>query len=303
MRISTRFPLGITLAAALLTGCNLPSRVEATKAAQTAAALTVEAQLTAVAPPASTPTSTTAPFPTLPSVTATVASATPPTTSTSDCDRATFITDVTYADGTVVDAGDNFTKTWRLKNSGTCSWTPSYAVVFTGGESMDGPAVQSMAGNVNPGQTVDISVDLTAPDTNGSHTGNWAMRNAAGVIFSKFYVEITVDSGTGGQFAVTHVTYTLSTWGDGSHTDCPRVTAQITVSGPGTITYHWTQSDGANSGTSTLAYDAAGSKSINHDWALGSSHAGETNWIGIYIDKPNHQDFGHKEFTTACTSP
>jgi hypothetical protein len=302
MRTSAKFPLTIAVAAAFLAGCNLPSRVEATKAAQTAAAFTVEAQLTAVAPPSQTPTSTTAAFPTLPSVTATVASATPPTTSTSDCDRATFVTDVTYADGTVVDAGDTFTKTWRLKNSGTCSWTSSYAVVFTGGESMDGPTVQSLAGNVNPGQTVDISVDLKAPESNGSHTGNWALRNAAGVIFSKFYVEIDVDSGTGGPFAVTHVTYTLSTWSDGSHTDCPRVTAQITAGGPGTVTYHWTRSDG-NGSTSTLTYDAAGTKSINYDWALGSAHAGETNWVGIYIDSPNHQDFGHKEFTTACTSP
>jgi len=303
MQTSARFPIITALAAALLAGCNLPSRVQATQAAQTAAALTVEAQLTAAAPPAATATATTAAFPTLPSVTATVASATPAVTATSGCDKADFITDVTYADGTAVDAGDTFTKTWRLKNTGTCSWTSSYAVVFTGGESMDGPAVQSLAGNVNPGQTVDISVDLTAPDANGSHTGNWALRNAAGVIFSKFYVEIEVESGTGGQFAVTHVTYTLSTWGDASHTDCPRVTAEITTSGPGTVTYHWTRSDNSTASTKTLTYNAAGSKSINYDWALGSVWAGTTSWVGIYIDDPNHQDFGHKEFTTACTTP
>jgi hypothetical protein len=236
-------------------------------------------------------------------VTATVASATPAGTSTSDCDRATFITDVTYADGTVVDAGDTFTKTWRLKNSGTCSWTTSYAVVFTGGESMDGPAVQSLAGNVNPGQTVDISVDLKAPDTNGSHTGNWALRNAAGVIFSKFYVEITVDSGTGGQFAVTHVTYSFGTSDNGSYLGCPTVTAHISTSGAGDVQYHWTRSDGGGGSTMTLHFTAAGTKDVEDAWLLPTTAGSATRWLGIYIDQPNHQDFGHKEFTSTCSSP
>jgi hypothetical protein len=293
--------MAITLAAALLAGCNLPSRLAAKAAAQTAAALTVEAVLTAAAP-STTPTSTRAPFPTLPSVTATLATASPAITSTSNCDAADFVTDVTYPDGTQVDAGESFTKTWRLKNTGACSWTPSYALVFRTGESMGGPTVQSLAGNVNSGQTVDLSVQLTAPASNGTHTGGWALRNSAGTTFSKFYVQITVGSGAGGPFAVSHVTYSLSSWSDATHTDCPRVSAQITTSGPGTITYHWIRSDSSGA-TNTLAFDAAGTKSVNYDWALGSPHAGETNWVGIYVDDPNHQDFGHKEFTTACTSP
>ena len=197
MRIASRAPFVITLAAALLAGCNLPSRLEATAAAQTAAAMTVEAALTAAAP-SKTPTSTTAPFPTLPSVTATVATASPAITSTSNCDAAEFVTDVTYPDGADVDAGESFTKTWRLKNTGTCSWTPAYALVFRTGESMGGPAVQSLAGNVNPGQTVDLSVALTAPATNGTHTGGWSLRNSAGTIFSKFFVQISVGSGIRG---------------------------------------------------------------------------------------------------------
>jgi len=302
MHQPARFVVGLMLAAALLAGCNLPSRVQATSAAQTAAAMTVAAALTA-AVPSSTPTSTTAPFPTLPPVTATIATSSPAVTSTTGCDDADFVTDVSYPDGTEVDAGDAFAKTWRLKNTGTCSWTPSYAVVFTSGESMGGPTVQSLTGNVNPGQTVDLSVALTAPGSNGSHMGTWGLRNSAGVTFAHFWVKITVGSGTGGPFAVTHVTYSLSTWSDGSHSNCPRVTAQITTSGPGTVTYHWTRSPSTTSATDDLTFSGAGTKSINYDWALGSSNAGTTNWVGIYIDEPNHQDFGHKEFTTACTSP
>ncbi|HEY5982915.1 MAG TPA: NBR1-Ig-like domain-containing protein [Anaerolineales bacterium] len=178
--------LFISLVAIALMGCNLPQQDAA--AIQTEAAMTVQAQITAAAPPA-TATSTTAPFPTLPSVTSTV----PPQPSpTSTCDVAQFVADVTIPDDTIIAPNANFTKTWRLKNVGTCSWTTSYAVIFFSGESMSGPATQALAGNVNPGQTVDLSVNLKAPASNGTYTGNWKLRNAAGIAFSQFYVRIKV---------------------------------------------------------------------------------------------------------------
>jgi hypothetical protein len=303
----SKFPavlVGMLVVEAMLAGCNLPFLRQNTAAVQTSAALTVEAALTSAAP-AATATFTAAPFPTLPLATTTVPSATsaPMVTATSDCDAASFITDVTYPDGTLVDAGSAFTKTWRFKNIGTCSWTTSYAVVFKSGDAMGGPAVQALTGNVNPGQTVDVSVDLTAPAGSGTYTGNWSLRNAAGVTFyTGFYVQIKV-GGSAGAFAVTSTTYTLSTWSDSGHVDCPRVVAKITTNGAGTVTYHWTRSDGSTAATATSSFGSAGTQSINYDWALGSANAGGTYWVGIYIDSPNHQDFGHKEFTTVCTSP
>jgi uncharacterized protein YraI len=104
-------------------------------------------------------------------------------------------------------------------------------------------------------------------------------------------------------FAVTHVGFAFSTWGDAGHVNCPRVTASIQTNGPGTVTYHWTRSDGGSNPTATLTFGSAGTQSINYDWALGSVWNGQTFWVGIYIDDPNHQDFGHKTFTQACTSP
>jgi hypothetical protein len=287
---------GIVIVIAIL-ACNLPSSQSDPAAIMTAAALTVQAQLSPTVPSQATATNTPAPFPTLP-----LSTLPPPSTPTSSCDNARFVTDVTYPDGTAVDAGDNFTKIWRFQNIGTCSWTSSYALVFMSGESMNGPLVQALTGNVNPGQTVDVSVDLTAPASNGTHVGNWGLRNGAGVIFAHFYVQIKV-GGVSGEFAVIHVTYTLSTWSDGTHTDCPRVTAQITANKAGPVTYHWTRSDSVSVPTATLTFDSAGTRSVNYDWPLGSASAGTTSWVGIYIDDPNHQDFGHKTFTTACTSP
>src|SRR5574341_274746 len=154
------------LIAGFLAGCNLPLGQQDTAAIQTGAALTVQAELTAAAPPA-TATFTAVPFPTLPSITNTVP---PPPSATSTCDVAQFVTDVTIPDGTVMNQNQTFTKTWRLKNVGVCSWTPSYAVIFFSGDSMSGPATQALTGNVNPGQTVDISVDLKAPASDGNYT-------------------------------------------------------------------------------------------------------------------------------------
>jgi hypothetical protein len=177
--------VSLTTGTALI-GCNLPRQDPA--AIQTAAVLTVQAEITASAPPV-TATPTTALFPTLPVVTSTLPA---PPSPTSTCDVAEFIADVTVPDDTIVAPSADFTKTWRLKNVGACSWTPSYAVIFFSGEAMSGPATQALAGNVNPGQTVDLSLNLKAPDTNGTYTGNWKLRNAAGVAFSNFYVRIKV---------------------------------------------------------------------------------------------------------------
>ena len=187
----------IILAVALtLSACNLPSNAPATPdLASTTIAQTVQAALTSSAPTVTN----TIPAPAITTV-APPTVAPPPTrvvpTATSTCDIAQFITDVTIPDGTVLTPGQAFTKTWRIKNVGTCSWTPSYAVVFSSGNSMNGPATQALTGNVNPGQTVDISINLTAPSTPGDYTGYWKLRNAAGVLFTQFYVQMKVATPT-----------------------------------------------------------------------------------------------------------
>ncbi len=188
----------IVLAVALtLSACNLPSNAPSTPdLASTSIAQTVQAALTSSAPPTAT---NTVPAPAITTV-APPTVAPPPTrivpTATSTCDIAYFVDDVTVPDGTVLTPGQAFTKTWRIKNVGTCSWTPSYAVVFSSGNSMNGPATQALAGNVNPGQTVDISINLTAPSTPGDYTGYWKLRNAAGVLFTQFYVQVKVATPT-----------------------------------------------------------------------------------------------------------
>ena len=116
------------------------------------------------------------------------------------CDSAQFVADVTIPDGTSVAPGATFVKTWRLLNNGTCTWTTSYSVVFTGGDQLGAPAVIPMPSAIAPGATVDISVNLTAPSAPGHYRGNWKLRNASGILFGVgadasylFWVDINVN--------------------------------------------------------------------------------------------------------------
>jgi hypothetical protein len=118
------------------------------------------------------------------------------------CNRATFMTDVTYPDGTVVAPGQGFTKTWRFKNTGYCAWTTGYQVVFASGSKMSGPDAINFPVGVKPGETVDLSVGLIAPTDAGSYTGYWQFNTDSGIKFGSgpnsqpFWVKITVGSTT-----------------------------------------------------------------------------------------------------------
>ena len=147
---------------------------------------------------------------------------------------------------------------------------------------------------------MDISINLKAPAAAGDYVGYWSLRNASGKNFATFYVDIKV--GGGGPFAVTGVTYTVSTFDENSYDDCPVVTANITANGAGSVTYYWTRSDGSNSPTESLNFTSAGTKSVERKWYLGSGASGSNFWLGIYIDNPNHQDFGHAD-VSKCAAP
>ncbi len=150
------FILSILLAL-VLSSCNLPSRAPATdepNAIFTQAALTVQAQLNQTATPSlfntptlppPQPTNTAVTLPTLPPVTNTpVASPTPL------CDLGQFVRDVTIPDGTSFTPGATFTKTWRIRNSGTCNWS-GYSLVFDSGDAMNGTSPIAI-GTVGPGR-------------------------------------------------------------------------------------------------------------------------------------------------------
>ena len=98
-------------------------------------------------------------------------------------DRAQFVADVTVPDGTRYDPGATFTKTWRLRNIGTCTWTTSYSMVFDSGTQMGSTTSVPFHASVAPGGNIDLSVNMTAPNTAGHYIGYWKFKNANGAIF------------------------------------------------------------------------------------------------------------------------
>jgi len=198
----------------IATACNLPrpgGRATRTPTPNlvTVAAQTVQAQLTeqasvgggTIAVPTFTVVATT-PVPTWTQRPPT-SQPPPPTKIFVPCDWAMFISDVTIPDGTRLSPNQAFTKTWRLRNVGTCTWTNAYQLVFDQGAAMSGPSSVNLAGNVAPGQTIDVSVNLVAPAGPGRHKGYWKLRNSAGASFgiggnanTAFWVDIEVVSTT-----------------------------------------------------------------------------------------------------------
>jgi predicted small secreted protein len=190
----------------LLAACNLPGGAgeDSTGLVLTAAAATVDAQFTANAQ--LTPSSTNTPLPSAtpeasntPSASNTAAPTSGQTTSGNSCDSIQFVSDVTIPDHSKIKPDTTFTKTWRIKNAGSCTWSTGYSLVFVSGNAMGGPATVALASSVVPGSTIDLSVDLTAPHDIASYTGNWGIRNASSLTFGSFWVIIDVsnDGSTG----------------------------------------------------------------------------------------------------------
>ena len=132
---------------------------------------------------------------TLPTETATVG--TPAPTNPPDCtNSASFVTDVTIPDNSNVTGGATFTKTWRISNTGSCVWGPDYTLTHYSDERMGAP--DSVPLSITPGgQTADISVDLVASNSVGTHRGNFVIKNPAGLIMqvdddSRLWVIINV---------------------------------------------------------------------------------------------------------------
>jgi len=70
-----------------------------------------------------------------------------------------------------------------LKNVGACAWSTSYQLVYFSGEQMGAAASAAFPPNVPVGQTVDISINMTAPMAAGSYRGFWMFKNASGALF------------------------------------------------------------------------------------------------------------------------
>lgn len=194
--------------ALLLTACG-GSDAEATPtldphAIQTQAVETFSAVLTqtGLAAPTNTPvptltaSATFAPFTISTAGTLPVVSQ-PTVAATASCYQMRFVSDVTVPDNTQMAPGQAFTKTWKVRNTGSCAWEAGFKFAFTGGDAMNG-ATYTLPSSVPANTEIDISVAMVAPtNKTGAIRGNWRMSTAAGQFFGdEVYVIIVVGGAT-----------------------------------------------------------------------------------------------------------
>ena len=308
----------IVISSLLLTACGANSTAESDPNViiQTAVALTVAAQDAARATSTSAPvqpvyTQTPVQFaPTgSPIPPAILPTRTKSSAAASVCAQAELVSE-TIPDGMIFTPGSQFTKTWEIKNVSNCSWTTGYKIVFWDGDVLGGAYVYNLPQAVDPGQSVPISLVLTAPKADDTYTSKWMLQTADNVNFGvgeysqPFYAEIVVSSSTKPNTDVTALDLNVVRV---PATGCPAnvnhiAYATFTSNGPIEFTYFWTQSDGNNSNQKVIKMAAAGKVTVSREWKIHLGSNTGTKSFGIVVVDPHHHNYPPVEFTYLCGS-
>lgn len=311
MSSTKKYIILFTLIIFTITACG--SGVDAETAIQTAVAQTVIAQNTSQSSVTETPAPTLIPTQTpyqLPT-----ALPTQPTTSASgsgqkfECAHAS-LKDENIVDGTIFKPGEVFTKTWYITNTSTCVWDTSYKIVFWDGNVLGGGYVYNLPQITGPGQTIPISLVLTAPTTDGTYRSAWKLQTPDGINFgvgylnSGFYTEIVVSSSDKPNYAVTNVELYITRepqYGCQPANMVYTAYATFTTNGPLEFKFRWGQQDGNNGGPIEVKMDAAGKKTFTRVWKLGRAASQNNNrWFQIVLLDPVFKEYPIVGFDFFC---
>lgn len=115
-----------------------------------------------------------------------------PTATSVSCYQSTLVSDVTIPNGTKLDPGELFTKSWQIKNTGTCDWNGDFKITYVGGD-LFGSDTTKIRKKVVAGSTIEISLNMVAPSSSGSVTSSWQMADDSGNLFGQiFTIQIVV---------------------------------------------------------------------------------------------------------------
>ena len=141
--------------------------------------------------------------------------------------------------------GINFVKTWRLTNGGTCTWTTGYKLVYHSGNDFKAKKAISLTKSVKPGESIDLSLAMTAPSEANDYIGYWKLQNEKGEQFGVgtkangvFWVKIRVVNYLREPFALYKV-YCQAAWSTskGALARCPSKSEDFT-NGSVTLDYN-----------------------------------------------------------------
>ncbi len=207
-----------------------------------------------------------------------------PVPPSSTCNLGYFVTDVTIPDGTVLAPGTAFTKTWEIRNVGTCTWTTSYAEVLAFGNSLGATSPVFLPAAVAPGATSNFSVNMVAPTTAGHYRSYWRFQDASSNQFGvgsgmiTFFADIYVSSSSS-----TATTTTITAHNPNPSTPGQAVAVSVTVSGSGATPTGTVAITGADSnctitlsggsGSCNVVFNSNGAKTISAVYSGDGSNA------------------------------
>lgn len=122
-----------------------------------------------------------------------------------DCiNDAQFVADVTIPDGTPIQPRTEFTKTWRIRNTGTCTWSAAYFLAPPASTAAVTPlrVDNFIMPVVAPGEQTEISITFLAPPIPGYFRSEWQLQPPLDLNIGPshegfgpiVYTEITVNS-------------------------------------------------------------------------------------------------------------
>ena len=307
----------LSVIALILSACGAASNESAIA---TSVAMTVEAQNTEAAavtptePPASPSELPSLPPPPLTPVTTSAPPTAPAAGGSQFCTASASFVSETIPDGTITSPGSVFTKTWRIKNTGTCAWDTTWKWVFVSGDMMGGATYYNFPGSAAPGDTVEVPVVLTAPTVGGTYRGYWEVKSPWGLAFgdsgsgNAFWVDIVVGSGTPANnktqtaYGITSVTYDVSRTCTTANTFYT-ITATLTSNGPLTAVFTWMQSDNHNTPNNKLTFTSAMTKTATRQWSQNVGSSSNARWVQVVITDPAYQEYPQFTLPPLCNQP
>lgn len=188
--------------------------------------------------------------------------------------------------------GDSFTKSWTIRNDGDFEWTKDFTIDFSSGERMGGAYSTKLGRAVAPGETIILTVTLTAPDNAGDYTGRWQVSTDKGVQIGLMSVKITVlavlapqpQAGPG----FLEIVDASFPWAyDDVSLTCPdtvNVTANITTNGAGTLSCTWSNSSQADGDQITQSVTFAGAETQTLSYVVGPIGSSDVYQVDFYCE-------------------
>ena len=227
-----------------------------------------------------------------------------------NCAKASLVSE-NPPDKTILTPGQYFWKTWTLQNTGTCTWTTSYQLVFWSGDRLGSSISYALPDDVAPSETTDITIYLQAPDTGGEFTGFWRIKTpwesnfGVGQYDAPISTSIVVGSITPESrktetvFGVASVTYIVERT-CGSANTFYTITAYISSNGPVEINFKWIQSDGNNDENNRLNFTEAATKTVQREWSQHKESSTNPRWVQVVVTSPTYQEFDKVPLPELC---